>query len=503
MESGKMSSDTVDRHRRQTPSTDTVYRHRRQTPHFLLYVYQYKIKGDEHIQRDLMSHAPMSPQGCRLFAAALVVAVARAADGATHGIRVQVPSRDEGSAGAPTNPALARPAGSSPANAKGHLRSSSEVPPGKGQLSGRTPGGNGLPGPRLRVLDERRPPVPPPPPPPQTAPPPDWAPPPAWADQSQELEEQLERLADRDALEKQAPSWTVGRRWWWWWVTDEPVYKKERTHNATDLIPTRCSHHGHEEDCARTRGLALMLDSGTRKSHTLAAPTAFVTGRGGGFFFFRGVASPQEQAELAASFFYIYNAIEEAIDTCADVRVKNMDFARLRRAKALQKDMAFFYGTNGTWEGSLLMWHDIAPPTTATNAYLLRLERAMELDKQHLLIAHMYSGYLGTLFGGQVAGVTSLKNDHKRSTQPISGSNGSSICLDISSYACGARTMCPHLSIPRMLTNCTAFSYQFIYHALAGDDFEDAAKPPNKWYGGQERQRRRRAQLLSVSTHQG
>lgn len=368
-----------------------------------------------------MSHAPMSPQGCRLFAAALVVAVACAADGATHGIRVQVPSRDEGSAGAPTNPALARPAGSSPAKAKGHLRSSSEVPPGKGQLSGRTPGGNGLPGPRPRVLDERRPPVPPPPPPPQTAPPPDWAPPPAWADQSQELEEQLERLADRDALEKQAPSWTVGRRWWWWWVTDEPVYKKERTHNATDLIPTRCSHHGHEEDCARTRGLALMLDSGTRKSHTLAAPTAFVTGRGGGFFFFRGVASPQEQAELAASFFYIYNAIEEAIDTCADVRVKNMDFARLRRAKALQKDMAFFYGTNGTWEGSLLMWHDIAPPTTATNAYLLRLERAMELDKQHLLIAHMYSGYLGTLFGGQVAGVTSLKNDHKRSTQPVSG----------------------------------------------------------------------------------
>ena len=366
----------------------------------------------EVIKKRVINNVAMAPQGFRLFAAVLVVILTRAACEAEDNLVAQaLLPRDESSPSAHSNPATARPispAGGGPAKVRGNLRSASGPPRVTGTSNGQGSGDGdekyAIKSQQL-ALDEKSPPALPPPLQSPTAPPPDWPLHPEWPDQSQELEKQLERLADRDALEKQAPSWTVGRRWWWWWVTDEPVYKKERTQNATDFIATRCSHHGQEDDCARTRGLALMLDSGTRKSHTLAAPTAFVTGRGGGFFFFRGVASPQEQADLAASFFYIYSAIEAALDTCQDVRVKKMDFARLRRAKALQKDMAFFYGTNGTWQESLKMWRQLAPPTTATNAYLLRLERAMELEKQYLLVAHMYSGYLGTLFGGQVARV--------------------------------------------------------------------------------------------------
>ncbi|CAE7657020.1 pbsA1, partial [Symbiodinium pilosum] len=56
----------------------------------------------------------------------------------------------------------------------------------------------------------------------------------------------------------------------------------------------------------RKYGLALMLDEGTRKSHSMAENTQFVTG------FFKGLGNRGSFAQLVTSLYFIYAAMEEA-----------------------------------------------------------------------------------------------------------------------------------------------------------------------------------------------
>lgn len=64
-----------------------------------------------------------------------------------------------------------------------------------------------------------------------------------------------------------------------------------------------------ESVSARKTGLALMLDEGTRKSHSMAENTAFVTG------FFKGIAKKDSFARLVAGLYFVYEAMEEAFDS--------------------------------------------------------------------------------------------------------------------------------------------------------------------------------------------
>ena len=57
-----------------------------------------------------------------------------------------------------------------------------------------------------------------------------------------------------------------------------------------------------------TTGIALALDDGTRKSHSVAENTAFVTG------FFRGIGTRDAFAQLVASLYFVYQAMEKAFD---------------------------------------------------------------------------------------------------------------------------------------------------------------------------------------------
>ena len=65
-------------------------------------------------------------------------------------------------------------------------------------------------------------------------------------------------------------------------------------------------------ESARSTGLALALDDGTRKSHSVAENTAFVTG------FFRGIATKQAFGQLVASLYFVYDAMESAFTECDD-----------------------------------------------------------------------------------------------------------------------------------------------------------------------------------------
>lgn len=139
---------------------------------------------------------------------------------------------------------------------------------------------------------------------------------------------------------------------------------------------------------ARKSGLALMLDEGTRKSHSMAENTAFVTG------FFKGIAEKDSFARLVAGLYFVYEAMEEAFDNTPNSDVKALDFKELRRLESLREDMVYYYGEN---------WRETVKPSPATKKYVARI-RQVAAEEPELLIAHQYTRYLGDLFGGQMMG---------------------------------------------------------------------------------------------------
>lgn len=139
----------------------------------------------------------------------------------------------------------------------------------------------------------------------------------------------------------------------------------------------------------RLAGLALMLDDGTRKSHSMAENTQFVSG------FFKGLADRDSYRSLMTSLYFVYEAMEEAMACSTEEVVKTLDYPALRRLDSLKKDMNFFY--NEQWEDNEIQ------PSPAAKAYVARINEIAE-TKPYLMIAHQYTRYLGDLFGGQMMG---------------------------------------------------------------------------------------------------
>lgn len=138
----------------------------------------------------------------------------------------------------------------------------------------------------------------------------------------------------------------------------------------------------------RKSGLALMLDDGTRKSHSMAENTQFVTG------FFKGLGDRASFSQLVVTLYFVYEAMEEAFTNTADERVRRLDYPELRRKASIEEDLAFFYGPG---------WREQIEPSPAANRYCARI-REVAADRPELLIAHQYTRYLGDLFGGQMMG---------------------------------------------------------------------------------------------------
>ena len=145
---------------------------------------------------------------------------------------------------------------------------------------------------------------------------------------------------------------------------------------------------------ARKMGLALALDDGTRKSHSVAENTAFVSG------FFRGIGTRAAFSQLVAALYFVYAAMETAFEASTDERVRKLDYPELRRRAALEADMKYYFGAN--WQGTVR-------PSAATKAYVERVEHIAK-NQPELLVAHMYTRYLGDLFGGVMMGGMARKS---------------------------------------------------------------------------------------------
>ena len=155
------------------------------------------------------------------------------------------------------------------------------------------------------------------------------------------------------------------------------------------IIRTK-NQRNDDDNNPRLTGLALQLDNGTRKSHSVAQNSAFVTG------FFKGLSTQESYRNLLTSLYFVYQAMEEeAFDTTACPQVKVMDDPELRRLAALEQDMDYFYGED--WKSRNIQ------PTRATQVYVARVRHVAQTEP-YLLVAHQYTRYLGDLFGGQMMG---------------------------------------------------------------------------------------------------
>lgn len=133
--------------------------------------------------------------------------------------------------------------------------------------------------------------------------------------------------------------------------------------------------------------LALKLREGTKKAHTMAENTGFIA------CFLRGTVEKTSYRKLVANLYYVYAAMEEEMQKLKDHPVMSkMYFPELDRKSSLEQDLAYYYGSN---------WRDAIQPSEATKAYVAQIHKAAQEDPE-MLIAHLYTRYIGDLSGGQI-----------------------------------------------------------------------------------------------------
>ncbi len=135
--------------------------------------------------------------------------------------------------------------------------------------------------------------------------------------------------------------------------------------------------------------LASLLREGTKKSHTMAENTGFVS------CFLKGVVDKNSYRNLVADLYFVYSAMEEEIGKLRERKhpvVGPVGFPELNRKEALEQDLAFYFGSN---------WLDLVVPTPAAKAYADRIHKVAK-ESPELLVGHHYTRYIGDLSGGQI-----------------------------------------------------------------------------------------------------
>jgi heme oxygenase len=135
--------------------------------------------------------------------------------------------------------------------------------------------------------------------------------------------------------------------------------------------------------------LALQLREGTKKSHTMAENTGFVS------CFLKGVVDKASYRTLVADLFFVYSAMEEEIGRLraeGHPVVGPVGFPELNRRETLEQDLAYYFGDS---------WRSAVKATPAAQEYVARIHQVAK-DVPELLVGHHYTRYIGDLSGGQI-----------------------------------------------------------------------------------------------------
>jgi heme oxygenase len=133
--------------------------------------------------------------------------------------------------------------------------------------------------------------------------------------------------------------------------------------------------------------LSLMLREGTRSAHTMAENVGFVK------CFLKGTVEKSSYRQLLANFYFIYGAMEAALERHRDHPVlSGLYFPVLYRRESLERDLRYYFGVR---------WSEQVTMTAAARRYVARIEELADTAPE-LLVAHSYTRYLGDLSGGQI-----------------------------------------------------------------------------------------------------
>ena len=134
-------------------------------------------------------------------------------------------------------------------------------------------------------------------------------------------------------------------------------------------------------------GLAQELKSGTKKSHSAAENTKFVSS------FLKGVVDKENYRELISNFYFIYHTIEAEVRRLKDDPIVGpLNIPELYRHDALAEDCDYFFGID---------WREKIYPSQACKQYMERIQEVAH-EEPELLVGHHYTRYLGDLSGGQI-----------------------------------------------------------------------------------------------------
>jgi len=135
--------------------------------------------------------------------------------------------------------------------------------------------------------------------------------------------------------------------------------------------------------------LASQLREGTKKAHTMAENTGFVS------CFLKGVVDKVSYRTLVADLYFVYDAMEQEIGrlrAAGHPVVGPVGFPELNRRESLEQDLAFYFGES---------WRNSVKATPAAQEYVARIHQIAQ-ESPELLVGHHYTRYIGDLSGGQI-----------------------------------------------------------------------------------------------------
>lgn len=98
-------------------------------------------------------------------------------------------------------------------------------------------------------------------------------------------------------------------------------------------------------------------------------------------------------AEGLLCFYEIFKYLEEALDRLNHTLLSELDIKGMRRTKAFEEDLQFYYGKE---------WlENVYQPCPAVTAYIDYLN-SLEKDNPHMLAAYIYHLFMGIFSGGQI-----------------------------------------------------------------------------------------------------
>jgi heme oxygenase len=109
--------------------------------------------------------------------------------------------------------------------------------------------------------------------------------------------------------------------------------------------------------------------------------------------FLKGVVEPTSYRKLVANLYFVYSAMEEEMERHRQHPIlSKLYFQQLNRQRSLEQDLKYYFGSQ---------WREQIVLSPAGEAYVQRI-REVSNSNPELLIAHLYTRYLGDLSGGQI-----------------------------------------------------------------------------------------------------